>query len=81
MVKEKGFDFGVVISASHNPYKDNGIKFFSGAGAKFDDSKEEEIEALIEESRKSPISGGSAECRSVSFDDDYLDFLLSKCAA
>ena len=78
MVKEKGFDFGVVISASHNPYKDNGIKFFSGAGAKFDDSKEEEIEALIEESRKSPISGSSAECRAVSFDDDYLKYLLSK---
>jgi len=78
MVKEKGFDFGAVISASHNPYKDNGIKFFSGAGAKFDDSKEEEIEAFIEESRKSPPTGGSAESRTVFFDDDYIKFLLSK---
>ncbi len=77
MVKEKGFDFGVVISASHNPYKDNGIKFFSGAGAKFDDSKEEEIESLIEESRKSTPSGGTSRCEAVSFEDDYIRFLLS----
>ncbi len=36
---------GVVISASHNPYEDNGIKFFSGAGLKLPDAVEEDIEA------------------------------------
>ena len=41
-------DAGVVISASHNPYDDNGIKFFSGEGTKFPDEVEEEIEAEID---------------------------------
>ena len=40
---------GVVISASHNPYYDNGIKFFSAEGAKLPDSVELEIEALLEQ--------------------------------
>ena len=39
---------GVVISASHNPYDDNGIKFFSGEGDKLPDSVESEIEAQID---------------------------------
>lgn len=39
---------GVVISASHNPFYDNGIKFFSAGGAKLPDAIEEEIEALVE---------------------------------
>lgn len=38
---------GIVISASHNPYHDNGIKFFSADGYKFPDSLEREIESLI----------------------------------
>ncbi|WP_068807026.1 phosphoglucosamine mutase [Thauera phenolivorans] len=40
---------GVVISASHNPYYDNGIKFFSAAGTKLPDAMEAEIEALIDQ--------------------------------
>jgi len=40
---------GVVISASHNPYADNGIKFFSGDGFKLPDAVEAEIEALLEQ--------------------------------
>jgi phosphoglucosamine mutase len=40
---------GAVISASHNPYDDNGIKFFSGDGNKLDDSIEERIEEALEE--------------------------------
>ena len=40
---------GVVISASHNPYHDNGIKFFSASGDKLPDDKEREIEALVDE--------------------------------
>ncbi|MGE4368179.1 MAG: phosphoglucosamine mutase [Burkholderiaceae bacterium] len=39
---------GIVISASHNPYQDNGIKFFSGQGMKLPDDIEEEIEAAID---------------------------------
>jgi phosphoglucosamine mutase len=40
-------DAGVVISASHNPFKDNGIKIFSGLGFKLTDEQEEEIEGLV----------------------------------
>jgi phosphoglucosamine mutase len=41
------YDAGVVISASHNPYQDNGIKFFGGDGYKLVDGLESEIEALV----------------------------------
>lgn len=41
-------DLGVVISASHNPYHDNGIKFFDSTGAKLSDETERKIEALLE---------------------------------
>ena len=40
-------DAGLVISASHNPYQDNGIKVFSGNGSKLSDAQEEEIEELM----------------------------------
>jgi len=41
---------GIVISASHNPYYDNGIKFFSSNGFKLDDDIEHAIEAMLETS-------------------------------
>ncbi len=44
-------DMGVVISASHNPYQDNGIKIFSREGTKLPDSEEDEIESLITSGR------------------------------
>ncbi len=40
-------DLGVVISASHNPYHDNGIKFFDASGAKLSDEVEQQIESLL----------------------------------
>jgi phosphoglucosamine mutase len=42
-----GFDAGIVISASHNPFEDNGIKVFSGKGEKFTETLEREVEAII----------------------------------
>lgn len=42
-------DAGIVISASHNPYYDNGIKFFSADGSKLDDETENAIEALLDQ--------------------------------
>jgi phosphoglucosamine mutase len=50
IVKRLGLDLAAVVSASHNPYRDNGIKFFSGAGTKLDDETEARIEALLQES-------------------------------
>jgi phosphoglucosamine mutase len=49
LVRKLGLDLAVVVSASHNPYRDNGIKFFSGAGTKLDDAAEAGIEALLGE--------------------------------
>src|SRR5215210_2638786 len=46
-------DAGVVISASHNPYQDNGIKIFAPSGRKLDDATERLIEADIEAERES----------------------------
>ncbi len=43
----QNFDAGIVISASHNPFADNGIKFFGGDGYKLDDALEAEIEANL----------------------------------
>lgn len=47
MTRHLGCRFGVVISASHNPYEDNGIKFFDGQGLKLSDEIEERIEAEL----------------------------------
>jgi phosphoglucosamine mutase len=47
LTRELGFGAGVVISASHNPYQDNGIKVFSGAGEKFTEHLEIEIESIV----------------------------------
>ncbi len=47
LVKAYNADAGVVISASHNPFEYNGIKFFNGKGFKLDDLIEEEIEDLV----------------------------------
>ncbi len=47
LVSREGFDAGVVISASHNPYHDNGVKLISSLGMKFPDAEEAAIESLI----------------------------------
>jgi phosphoglucosamine mutase len=56
LLRRYGFDLGVVLSASHNPWRDNGIKFFGADGDKLSDAVEEEIEALLEE----PAAAGAA---------------------
>ena len=51
------FDLGVVLSASHNPYTDNGIKVFSGHGEKFGETEERRVEAVMaDESWRVPAS-------------------------
>ncbi len=47
LTRESDFDAGVVISASHNPFEDNGIKVFSGAGEKFTERLERQIERVV----------------------------------
>jgi phosphoglucosamine mutase len=48
MTQRFGCSFGVVISASHNPYEDNGIKFFDSTGSKLSDEVESKIERLLD---------------------------------
>jgi phosphoglucosamine mutase len=47
LVNREGFDAGVVISASHNPYHDNGVKLISSSGMKFPDAVEADVETII----------------------------------
>ncbi len=46
-ILSKDYDFSIMISASHNPYHDNGIKFFSSQGIKFSDEMEKDIENIL----------------------------------
>jgi phosphoglucosamine mutase len=66
---------GVMISASHNPYEDNGIKFFSQDGLKLPDAVESEIEALLEAPMQLPAPSqlGKAE-RMSDAEGRYLEF-------
>src|SRR4051812_47260885 len=47
LVRRYGFDIAAVVSASHNPYRDNGIKFFGPNGTKLSDDQEAEIESRV----------------------------------
>ena len=59
VTREMGYDAGLVISASHNPFQDNGIKVFSGRGEKFSETLERQVEAIIAD--QSWSVGGSAD--------------------
>ena len=54
LVADRGADFGVMVSASHNPAADNGIKFFAAGGRKLPDDIENEIEAAMGEPHLTP---------------------------
>ena len=57
LARSDGFDAGIVISASHNPYEDNGIKVFGGAGTKLTGLVESSVESLVADSSWSvPLS-------------------------
>ncbi len=58
IVRSEGFDAGIVISASHNPFADNGIKFFGPDGYKLDDDLEAEIESLVAQTQTLPCPSG-----------------------
>jgi phosphoglucosamine mutase len=75
-------DFGVVISASHNPAEDNGIKFFGPAGVKLPDSVEDAIEALFSKDDKAPVPSAFGRVTDASHEHErYLDHLLGTLPA
>jgi len=70
-------DFGVMLSASHNPAPDNGIKFFARGGLKLDDEVEDAIEARLKEPWERPV--GDAIGRITDLADGverYVDYLV-----
>jgi phosphoglucosamine mutase len=66
------FDLGVVLSASHNPYGDNGIKVFSGRGEKFGEAEERAVEAVVADSGWSVAAGSEARIVQAPLVDAYL---------
>jgi len=73
LTRSRDFDAGIVISASHNPFEDNGIKVFSGRGEKFDEASERAIEALVAEAGFDANGSGDAPVIRESLVDAYLD--------
>lgn len=79
LTRDRCYDLGIMISASHNPYRDNGIKLFSGKGFKISDDREVEIERSIESWRTAPAvsacRGSAGLDKRESLASYYLDFL------
>lgn len=78
LVKSEKFDAGVMISASHNPFEHNGIKYFSSLGYKLSDAIEERIEAIILDDAEEINNPTHEKIGTVSYDntlcDKYIEF-------
>ncbi len=81
LVKALDADFGVVLSASHNPAKDNGIKFFARGGRKLPDAVEDEIEALLGEPGPPSPHGFGRVIEAEREQEKYLDHLVASLGA
>ena len=78
LVSRLGCDAGIVISASHNPFQDNGMKFFSGNSMKLSDQTEETIEALLCSDLNSDLPVGGELGTVIKLEDSekiYMDLL------
>lgn len=80
LTRIENFQLGAMLSASHNPAEDNGIKVFSGDGEKLSDELEMAIETAL---RKSPSAeiGGPAPVLDATHEATYLDYLVDKVGA
>ena len=76
LVRRYGFDLAVVVSASHNPFTDNGIKFFGPEGTKLSDDQEAEIERALDDAPKPSAHGRVRELHGAGA--DYLRELESR---
>jgi phosphoglucosamine mutase len=79
LVRRYGFDLAAVVSASHNPYRDNGIKFFGPRGTKLSDAEEAEIEKLLESPPATAVPGRVRELHGAGA--DYLRELEARFEA
>jgi phosphoglucosamine mutase len=75
LTRRGSYDAGVVISASHNPYEDNGIKVFSGEGEKFTERVERKVEAIVADRSWAARSGEPGAVAGADLVDAYLDHL------
>jgi phosphoglucosamine mutase len=79
LVRRKKFSAGMVISASHNPYHDNGVKLFAGTGMKFPDDVEEHLETEIHAHRgRETAPHGAPVPADLSLDEEYLEYLRGR---
>ncbi len=81
LTKNDGFDAGIVISASHNPFEDNGIKIFLPTGEKIDETTEREIEKDIFEISNFKVQASDFKVqnsRAVEMQNDYLSYLADE---
>jgi phosphoglucosamine mutase len=77
LIDSIGADFGVMVSASHNPAPDNGIKFFSFGGTKLPDEVEDRIESHLGRQKLAPTGGGVGRIRRFAdAEDRYVVHLL-----
>src|SRR5581483_3577647 len=77
LIRRHGLDLAAVISASHNPYEDNGIKLFAADGFKLDDDTEHAIEAALERPPAPPARIGGVR-RFPGALEDYLSELQAR---
>jgi len=75
LTRTAGYDAGVVISASHNPFEDNGIKVFSGRGEKFTERVEREVEAIVADASWSAKGGDAGPVARADLVGAYLEHL------
>jgi phosphoglucosamine mutase len=74
LTRHHGFTAGVMVSASHNPYSDNGIKIFSNSGLKLSEAQELEIERAIE---SDPSGSGPCTPEDLSAQPEFLEEYIS----
>ena len=78
LTRKLNADASVVISASHNSYEYNGIKFFSNKGMKLDDRLEEEIEEMMDSGKISELRAAGEEIGTDKYEgnliDNYIEF-------
>ena len=80
ITKVDGFDCGIMISASHNPYYDNGIKIINSSGEKLDDETTELIEKYIDGKSEIPFATGDEIGKTVDYisgRNRYIGYLIS----
>jgi phosphoglucosamine mutase len=76
VTRAMGFDAGLVISASHNPFEDNGIKVFSGKGEKFTERLELEVEDIIHDQSWQVTGSAEVPVDSTNVVDAYIEHAL-----